>query len=169
MIREVLLDRRIEISIGTRRSRDHTDRRLLTAVFDDCLAALRIEASERRRERRAEAAVSRRRRDDFDHASQLPSVLSRISAGHDRHRTDIVRSWLGRIHWRSIVRHWQTVEDVLCLILRTAGMKDAVCLEQPAWLRIYHVGKRPARKNRGALLQRVGADAVRRGRLTRID
>src|SRR3954468_18703153 len=73
MVREVLLDRRIEISIGTCRSRGRADRRLLTAVFDDRLGALRVEASQRCRERRAEAAVGRRRGDDFDHPAQLAS------------------------------------------------------------------------------------------------
>jgi hypothetical protein len=67
-----------------------------------------------------------------------------------------------------VVGQRQAVDHELGLVLRSAGMQNAVGFEEPAWLRIHQLGERSTGQRRRAPLQRVGADPVRRRRLMQI-
>ena len=81
---------------------------------------------------------------------------------------DFVGVDLGRECRGPVVGQRQTVDHELCLVLRSAGMQNAVGFEEPARLRVHQVGERSAGQRRRAPLQRVGADAVRRRGLMQI-
>ena len=107
--------------------------------------------------------------DDLDHASELAAVLGRIAARENAHAAHVFGADLGRERGRTVVRHREPVDDELGLVFGTARVQDAVGFDQPSGLRIHQVGQRASRQRRPPLRQGLGADAIHRHGLMRIE
>ena len=73
-------------------------------------------------------------RSQLDDTTQLSAVLRRIIRGDDAEGFDFVRVEGGRESRRAILRQRETVDDILHIVFRAAGMQNAVGFKQPAWL-----------------------------------
>src|SRR5215472_13704254 len=133
-IGEVLQERRIEIAIGMK-SVGGGGKAILAVNQGDSRGAIRGgETSAACVELAVEAEGDVFLSGELDNATEFPAILRRIIRGDDTKRFDLVGVEGGSESRRAILRQRQTVNNVLHVVFRAAGMKNAVGFEQPSWL-----------------------------------
>src|SRR5579875_2487879 len=87
----------------------------------------------------------------LNHASELSTIFGRKACGHDSHSLNIFR-WEGwRKRRRSVLSERKTIDHKRNVVLRAAGVENAVGLINPARLGVNNISKAPPQLRRDFL------------------